>query len=339
MKLRMYLKNSTLKITYCIFVIFLVNIVLINSEPINASFIDILYMNFLIFVITIIFTAVDYRRWKSSYEDIWTAVKERQDITLSLPHMEYYFELQLIKDIIKLKDIEADNKADEIRAQLEEVNDYITKWVHEIKMPIAVCELIADKMEETDISEELRLELDRIKFLINQVLYTSRASGYAEDLQVREITIGRIVKDVVKRNVSFFMAKNIELKLGNIDFNVHTDEKWLAYILDQLINNSCKYVNAGGIIEIYGEEDRKTVRLHIKDNGIGIMEKDIKRIFDKSFTGENGRHVTKSTGMGLYLSKKMANRLSHDMQVNSKVGEGTEFIISFYKLSDYFKVT
>ncbi|MEH6852113.1 sensor histidine kinase [Bacillus pseudomycoides] len=335
----MYIKNSTLKIVYFFSMFLVINFVLLSSKPIQATFDDIVYMDFLIIIISLFFMVIDYRRWKDSYQGMSEAECKGKDIDSSIPETNNYFEIQLIKDILKLKNAEMEDKVEEVRVLLDEVNDYIIKWIHEIKIPIAVCELIADKMEEIDVSEELRLEIDRIKFLINQVLYTSRASSFSEDLHISEINMGRVVKDVIKRNVSFFMAKNIDVKLENINFHVMTDEKWLAYMVDQIINNACKYVSKGGKVNIYAEEDERMVRLHIRDNGVGIKEKDIKRIFDKGFTGENGRGVAKSTGMGLYLSKKMAHKLSHDLFVESKEGIGTEFTICFYKLSDYFNIT
>lgn len=334
-----YIKNSVLKIVYFVCIFFVINLILLSSKPIHAAFDDIAYMDFLMIAISLFFMVIDYKRWKYSYKGISEAVSKGKDVDASIPETSYYFEVQLIKDILRLKDAEMEGKVEEVKVLLDEVNDYIVKWIHEIKIPIAVCELIADKMEEIDVSEELRLEIDRIKFLINQVLYTSRASSFSEDLQISEINMDRVVKDVVKRNVSFFMAKNIDVKLENINFNVMTDEKWLAYIIDQIINNACKYVSKGGRVHIYAAEDERMVRLYIRDNGMGIKEKDIKRIFDKGFTGENGRGVAKSTGMGLYLSKKMAHQLNHDLSVDSKEGISTEFTICFYKLSDYFKIT
>ena len=114
-----------------------------------------------------------------------------------------------------------------------------------------------------------------------------------------------------------------------------SDEKWLSYIIEQLINNACKYVAKDDKITIYAKDEEKVIKLYIKDNGMGIKEKDIKRIFDRGFTGENGRNSAKSTGMGLYLSRKMAHKLSHDIYVKSEEGKGTEFTIYFYKLSDW----
>lgn len=341
-----YLKNEFLK-TACFFCMFLVvNIVLICSRPLNACARDIAYMDFLMVFIWMVFTLVDHARWKARYGKVVEALQEDGNLDFSMPDSSSSFEAGLMKDMIRVKNAQAEKQVDEARELLEEVNDYITKWVHEIKMPIAVCELIADKMEEEmdsegcgRISEELRVEIERMKFLINQVLYTSRSSSCSESLQVAETSIEKVVREVVKRNATLFISKDIQLRLENLEFNVMTDEKWLAYIVDQLLNNACKYVDKGGSIQVRAEEDEKMVRLIVRDNGMGISPKDIKRIFDKGFTGENGRRMSKSTGMGLYLSRKMANRLNHDLVVNSEEGSYAEFTLCMYKLADYFNIT
>jgi len=339
MNMMTYIKNSVLKILYFICILCTINIVLLSSKPINDQFTDVAYLDFLLLFISLVFAIIDYKRWNCSYKEICQAVIKEDKIDESLPNGSCYFEAQLMKDIVRLKNAEMEGKVQKVKSLLDEMNDYITKWVHEIKIPISVCELITEKIEEIDVSEQLILEFDRIKFLINQVLYTSRASSYSEDLQISEISLEKVVKEVVKRNAAFFISKNINLELENIKYNILSDEKWVLYIIDQLINNACKYVPRGGTINIYAEEERKVIKLFIKDNGIGIKEKDIKRIFDRGFTGENGRNIAKSTGMGLYLSKKISNKLRHDIYVESQEGKGTEFTICFYKLSDYFKVT
>ena len=339
MNVMTYIRNSALKILYFICILFTINLILLSSNPIDAQFTDIAYMDFLLLFISLIFTFIDYRRWTYSYKGICQAINNKDKVDTRLPISSYYFEVQLIKDIVKLKNIEMEEKVQEVKSELDEMNDYITKWVHEIKIPVSVCELIADKIDEIDISEQLILEFNRINFLINQVLYTSRSSSYSEDLQINEINIETLIKKAVRRNATLFISKNISLELGNINYTVTTDEKWLSYIVDQLINNACKYVPNDGKINIYAKEEDRNIVLYVKDNGIGIKEKDIKRIFDRGFTGENGRLLAKSTGMGLYLSKKMAHKLSHNIYVKSEEEKGTEFSVCFYKLSDYAKVT
>jgi signal transduction histidine kinase len=158
-------------------------------------------------------------------------------------------------------------------------------------------------------------------------------------LQVEEYSLDSIVREAVKRNSSFFISKGINLTLDVLQYNVMTDKKWLSYILDQLLNNACKYVEAGDSIRLYAREDERAVTLFVYDSGTGIAPKDINRIFDRGFTGDNGRKVIKSTGMGLYFSKKIADMLGHTLGVKSEAGAYTEFSVVFHKLSDYFNVT
>jgi signal transduction histidine kinase len=285
MNMMTYIKNSTLKILYFICIFLTINIILISSSPINSRLTDIAYMDILLFFISLIFVFIDYIRWNHSYKCIFDAINKEDKIDEHIPSDTYYFEIQLIKDIVRLKNAEMDKGVQEVKLVLEEMDDYITKWVHEIKIPISVCELITGKIDDTDVSEQLILEFNRINFFINQVLYTSRASSYSEDLQISEINVEYMIKKVIKRNSTLFISKNINLELGDIDYKVISDEKLLSYILDQLVNNACKYVPKDGTISIYAKGDAKSINLYVKDNGIGIQKKDIKRIFDRGFTG------------------------------------------------------
>lgn len=344
MNLRRYLNDSILKIIYFASIVLIVNLVIISSTPLSKSIHDILYLNLLILVVSLFFLVLGYIRWKSKYKEFKNAIDTGENIDVSMPKSDT-FEAQLIRETLDIKNKKMYKKTKELENAIDEINDYITKWVHEIKIPISVCEIIADRIGEEDnveiyneTSQDIRKEMERIKFLVDQVLYASRASSYSEDLTINEIKLDRIIKDAVKKNAYLFISKKIDLNLNNVNFNVSTDKKWISYIIDQILNNACKYADENGRIEIYAHEDEKAVRLSIKDNGIGILPKDIKRVFDKGFTGENGRKTTKSTGMGLYFSKKMVNKLEHDIEVHSEVGQYTEFTIVFYKLSDYFKM-
>jgi signal transduction histidine kinase len=302
-------------------------------------------MNLLILVASLCFLGFEYHKWKNNYKDFKTALdnnEKLEHITLN----NNIFESQLIKDTIRLKNNEFYKKVRELQTSLEEINDYTTQWVHEIKIPISVCELISDKLAEAvtleDIgkaSEDMKMELERIKFLIDQILYASKSSVYSEDLSIEETNLEKVVKEVVKKNATFFISKKMSIQLNNLNYNVMTDRKWLSYILQQILNNSYKYTNLNGKIEISGIEDSKSIKLIIKDNGIGIPPKDIKRIFDKGFTGDNGRKTTRSTGIGLYFSRKMIDVLGHRIEVSSQINTYTEFTIIFYKLSDYLNLT
>lgn len=336
-----YLKDSFWTILYFIIIILIINLILLSSTALDKSTSDIIYMNILIFFISLMFLLVGYVKWRNTYKDIRKALCNKEDIDRLLPNGNKLEQI-LIREIVDFKNEENTIETSELKEDLQEIHDYITKWVHEIKIPLSVCELIADKIEEEDlydISKELRQELERINFLTSQVLYTSRASSYSEDFIIEEVNLDGLVKSVIKNNINTFLSKKIEVVIDDLDYNVFTDSKWTFYILDQIINNACKYVDIHGEIEICAIEDDESVILSIVDNGMGIPAKDIGRIFDRGFTGDNGRKTTKSTGMGLYIVRKIANKLNIKIEVSSQVSEYTEFSLIFYKIADYFNVT
>ncbi|MBO3443526.1 sensor histidine kinase [Clostridium sp. CCUG 7971] len=222
----------------------------------------------------------------------------------------------------------------------------MTNWIHQVKIPIAVLEIISQRVKELEnqnnlqnensLYKEINIELKRIESLVGQALYISRSGNYSSDFLIEEVNLEKVIKEIVRRNKHLFIYNKIDLKLENLDVNVLTDKKWIIHIVEQIIDNSCKYIEENGQIEIYTAKDEKSIKLHIKDNGIGIAPQDIERVFDQGFTGKNGRKKTKSTGMGLYISKKILNKLSHSIDVSSTQCEFCDIYITFYNLSDYF---
>ncbi|MEG1798493.1 MAG: ATP-binding protein, partial [Clostridium sp.] len=205
-------------------------------------------------------------------------------------------------------------------------------------------------------------ELSRIDKLVEQAMYSSRAGNYNSDFLINEVNLGPVVKDVIKKNKYQFIYNKIDLQVGDLNKTVLTDKKWITHIIELILDNAIKYSKTGGKIEISLKENKKFatlmsptsksslplqtypvaqkgIELHIKDYGLGIVPQDIERIFDKGFTGENGRKRTKSTGMGLYIAKKILNKLSHNIDVISTPNEFCDVYITFYNLSDYFNVT
>lgn len=338
MNIKKYISNIKLWII-CFFIILLVlNAVLLSSVSIKFALGDIIYLDLLIIFIYVIFLSIGYLKWKHNFNELYSLLKRKENIDLVSLNKDN-FESELIKGVIQYKNNEFEKEIQNVRVTLDEINDYILKWVHEIKIPISVLEIISEKVDDDETSESIKIESDRIRFLAEQALYIGRAADYSHDLEISDVNIEDVIKEVIRKNASFFISKKIELELNNTDFQVMSDKKWMSYILDQIVNNACKYVNVSGKIKIWADEDEKSVKLHIKDNGIGIAKKDIERIFDRGFTGSNGRKAGASTGMGLYFSNKMAEKLNHKIKVYSEANKFTEFIIMFYKISDYFNVT
>jgi len=336
-----YLKDRAGAVVFFGLLFIVLDLILISSTDLNKSLLDIFYLNLLLVFISLIFLAIDYIKWKNAYWKLKKAVEKKESIDGLAPDGSK-LEQKLLREIIKVKNEEILKETEALKSNLEEINDYITKWVHEIKIPLSVCELMAEKMEyegRDDLAGELRKETDRINFLVNQVLHMSKAASYPQDYVVEEIDLSSLVKSVIRNNMNAFIAKKIELEIGDLNFNIYTDSKWAYYVIEQIINNACKYVDANGKIAVKASETAESVILSIWDNGMGIPQKDIDRIFDRGFTGENGRKTVKSTGMGLYICKKAADMLNFRIEVSSQVSQYTEFKIIFYKLADYYNVT
>lgn len=340
MKITEYIKSSFVSILCQWALILIINGVLLASTNLEKSTGDILYLDLLMLLIFLAFFTYGFLREKRKYGNLRKCLDSNSSVDYYLPEDDSYYS-ELVRDIVSQKTSENLELVNVYKNELDELNNYITRWVHEIKLPISVAELMLENSYDSDIefSRKFKAELERIKFLVNQVLYAGRASHYQEDHTATQFILKKAVGEAIKINAYFLMAKNIEIVTGNLDFTVTTDEKWLVYILEQILNNASKYVQQDGKVEIFAQETHKTVVLHIKDSGMGIPPSDISRIFDKGFTGKNGRKTSKSTGMGLYYSKKISARLGIGLTANSVEGEYTEFQLSISKFSDYLNVT
>lgn len=333
-----YLRESAAAITCVLLLVTAADLVLLTSFQLGKGLADILYLNVLFAVIAAVTGAAGFLRFRARYRKLRALLQNRKYNDYVLPPGNGFY-ASLLRDVAEAKNEESFSRIGALRSRLEELNDYITKWVHEIKIPVSVCELIVENIgaDGDKASGDLRLELGRMRFLINQVLYAARASQYERDLAIGEFDLSRTVIESIKRNSALFIRKNIEVVKGPLDFTVINDEKWVSYILDQILNNAGKYTGQDGRLDISADEDGVAVRLHIRDNGIGIAEHDIGRIFEKGFTGENVRGLTKSTGMGLYYSKTMADKLGMGLEVSSRLGGYTEFTLVFKKINDVLR--
>lgn len=196
--------------------------------------------------------------------------------------------------------------------------DYYTTWVHQIKTPIAAMRMILQG-EDTKESRELLAELFRIEQYVEMVLCYFRARRIVDDFVFQSYSLDAIIRQAVHKYAPQFVRKRIRLEYAGTDATALTDEKWLLFILEQLLSNAIKYTKQG-TVRISVDQNKL---LTVSDTGIGIAPEDLPRIFDKGFTGYNGRADKKSTGLGLFLCKQAAGKLSIPIRIRSKVGEGT----------------
>lgn len=218
------------------------------------------------------------------------------------------------------------NQTEEGCKRYTDLMDYYTLWVHQIKTPIAASQLLVQDVTDRNIRSLLEQEIFKIDAYTHLVLQYLRLENFHDDLQLKQVALEQLVKEVVRKYSLFFIQKGLTINLDDLDVKVISDEKWLLVIIEQILSNSLKYTKSGGI-EIYFKDNT----LYLKDSGIGIKDSDILRVFERGFSGYNGRLIQQSSGLGLYLSKKIADQLGHDISISSQVGQGTTVSIHFQK--------
>ena len=217
------------------------------------------------------------------------------------------------------------------------MQEYYAMWVHQVKTPIAALRLLLqNKNDEGQMTEELT-ELFGIEQYVEMVLGYLRTEDMSADLKLARCSLDRIIREQIHKYAGIFVAKKLSLSYEGTDATVLTDEKWLGFVIGQILSNALKYTRTGSI-EIWLEDERgkrtsntAPAILVIADTGIGIQAEDLPRIFEKGYTGVNGREDNRATGIGLYLSRKILKKLSHEITVDSQVDKGTEVRLSLWK--------
>lgn len=233
---------------------------------------------------------------------------------------------------LKVKEAEEISKIEDAsRAR----DDYFTMWVHQIKTPIAAMNLLIHEVADINTHDEIikrfplmEQEMFKIEQYANMVLQYLRMEQMEKDLSFHDSSLKQIIHGVVKKYSILFIHKRISLELGDLEAVVLTDEKWCEFIIEQLLSNALKYSKEKGKIKIYVNEYGN---LTIEDQGIGILKEDIPRIFERGFTGFNGRMYKKATGLGLFLCKQIADKLSIHIVIESEVAVGTKVMLEFPK--------
>lgn len=240
-------------------------------------------------------------------------------------------EAEAYRDALEQQEREHIRALNEVQAKQREHYDFIVSWFHEVKTPIAVLRL----MQQTEIDpKSLEEELSRIEHYVDQALYYAKLDSFHQDYEIVNVDLALLAKDVVKAHSKTFISKKIRMQLDVQSMTVQSDAKWLHFILNQLVTNSLKYTDDHGEISISTRITQQERQLVLRDNGIGVEPKDLPRIFNRGFTGSNGRTHMKSTGMGLYLAQELSKKLGHYITCESEVGRYTEFVVHFPRSHD-----
>jgi len=277
-----------------------------------------------------------YLRKKKFYHNFFTLLNDMDQkylITEIAPEATF-LEAELLLEALYDVDKACKERINDEVKTFQNLKDYIELWIHEIKLPIASLIL---RNHNKNIEDKKELEqIRRIENCVEQVLFYVRSEHASEDYYVHACGIKDIVKQIMLRNKDDLLNYGIEVETHHLDYQVYTDGKWLEFILNQIVSNAIRYrKNQDAHILIEAREEDNKVYLDILDNGIGIKKEDLPKVFDKSFTGNNGHNYRSSTGMGLYLCKKMCNLLGHKIEIVSEEQKYTKVTLIFGKDSTY----
>lgn len=297
----------------------------------NLSYLLVLQL-FLLFL----FFTIDYQRRKK-----WFKAFDEQEES----HLQHFVaaastnEEQLLQEYVNRQVREHHLTLEQLLDSQKDQKDYLDSWIHEIKVPLAAVDLILNSIE-FDIPDEkfvlLQNEIQQIDEYVEQILYYSRSDEFVNDYLIQEYSLKKIIQPIIRSQANYFIQKNLQLTLSEEDAKVLTDAKWIEFIFRQLLSNAIKYTPDHGEIRITIAVKRGGVALSLQDNGIGIPSEDLGRIFDKGFTGENGRKAQQhATGLGLYLAKRLAEKLGVGLTAESTMNEGTKMTLFFPRL-DYY---
>lgn len=332
-----YLKDQWLLVIGWVGFVFLTAFVMWLTPGFQMSWRNVGYLALIegvFFAVILIYHYYYKRRWWQKLQ----SVEEESPIQNYLTGARTYEE-QVQQDFINQIIREHQVHMQKIIAAQEEQKDYIDSWVHEIKVPLAASRLLLHAVE-FDISDEkymqLENELGKIDGYVEQVLYVARLDNFSKDYLIEETKLKSVLQPIMRSNANYFIQKKLRYQVIGENHSVLTDAKWIGFIFQQLLSNAIKYTPENGEIFILLDKSDKGVTLTVKDSGIGIPKEDLRRIFDKGFTGQNGRFSEMhATGLGLYLAQNLASQLGVELTAESTVGVGTAMTLFFPYVSYY----
>ena len=330
MKFREFIKEKILLILLVLFIITSSEILLLPYPQIE------IFVRLYIAICPIIIITIEYRKKKNFYNELKNNLEKLDSKYLisEIINTPDFIEGKILKNTIQETGKSMLENVNSYKQLQEDYKEYIELWIHEIKIPIATSKLIIEN-NKNEITKSIDEELDEIENYTEQALFYARSNTVNKDYVVTKSNLKEIVNGAILKNKSALLSSKTSIELHDLEREVYTDSKWAVFIINQIIQNAIKYSKIKDRkIEIYAISKRENVVLYIKDNGIGIKKGEITRVFEKGFTGENGRTINKkSTGIGLYLCKKLCNKLGLGIELNSEKDIGTEVRIIFPKSS------
>ena len=329
MKLSKYLKTNYLIILLFFVIIAIIDLMLVSFKTNRQAVIGVSITAIVGFVLYIIY---DFNRRKKFYNKLLNdldLLDKKYLITEMIDKPDFY-EGEIFYDALYEIDKSMAEKIKEYSLSIQDFKEYIEMWIHEVKLPLASLNLIVHNHKELS-DKKITEQLKRLDDDIEQVLYYVRSENAEKDYMIKETELNKVISNVAMKNKDILLENNIDFEVEVGNKKVLTDSKWLEFMVNQIISNSMKYIrnDVSHLIKITTEENNKNIILKIYDNGIGISKSDIPKVFDKTFTGNNGRKIETSTGMGLYIVKQLCKKLGHKITIDSKENEYTEVSFKF----------
>lgn len=331
MDFKLFFKEKAITILLLLFGIITIEIFLMAY---NVGMFIKIYIPLIIMGLYMISIIIEYFKRKKFYDNLLKMLEELDEkyLITEIIKTPNFLEGQIFKNSLEQIDKSMLENVNKYKYMTEDYKEYIELWIHEIKIPIATSKMVIENNKNA-ITKSIDEELDKVENYIEQALFYARSNTVEKDYYIRKVVLKEIVNESIKKNKSSLIQEKISIDIHDLEIEVNTDNKWIVFILNQIIQNSIKYrKKENSVMEIYANQGKENVILYIKDNGIGIKQGEITRVFEKGFTGTNGRLSNKkSTGIGLYLCKKLCNKLGIGIELNSVQNEGTEVKLVFPK--------
>lgn len=313
----------------CLLVLFAFKV---NSQAIIA--ITIIYLTTIIFSLTF-----DYARKKLFYRELKNKLDnlDQKYLVIEMLSSPCFLEGKIMFDSLYEINKSMIEKIKEYKSQTQNFKEYVELWIHEVKLPVSSLVLMIHN-HKNEYNKKILEQLTRLDNYLEQILYYVRSENAEKDYLISKVNLAKVISNIALKNKDTLLEKKIDFIASDIDIDIYTDAKWLEFIINQIIDNSIKYSNKKKpYIKVLAKEEKNYIACVIYDNGVGISKEDLPRVFEKTYTGKNGRIGKQSTGMGLYIVKRLCDKLGHNISINSIEGEFTCVKIKFAK-NDYYQV-
>ena len=304
---------------------------------------DMVYAAVLDAILLLITVLVGFFRYSSKVKALSNALKRPVEEQAQLPEATDDVEI-LYHRLLENQSIARSESESSAAVRQSQMRDYYSMWVHQIKTPISAMKLLLEAEREelgqlicddeqsqyllSDNMDSFEDELFRIEEYVSMALQYQRVSSTENDFVLEKVSVDGVIRDTIKKYAKIMIRRHIGINYSGTGQAVYTDEKWLAFMLEQILSNAIKYTPQG-FVTIETAEEKDWFFITVKDTGIGIKAEDLPRVFEKGYTGYNGHADKKATGIGLYLCRQMADKLGHTIRMESELGKGTKVWIGF----------